>query len=65
MAIVAAAVLPSTPAPPVLSVITITKNVDRWIDDCLRSILEDQGWQPGEFELVVVDDRSSDTTREI
>jgi len=50
---------------PLLSVVTITKNVDKWIDDCLRSILEDQDWREGEFELIVVDDKSSDTTREI
>lgn len=52
---------------PLLSIVTITKNVDQWIDDCLRSILEDQGWEdsPGGFELIVVDDKSTDSTREI
>jgi len=59
--------LSAEPAP-VLSIIAITKNVDKWIDDCLRSILEDQGWDDNsrsEVELIVVDDHSSDFTRDI
>jgi len=53
---------------PTLSIITITKNVDQWIDDCVRSILEDQDWDDSsvtEFELIIVDDHSTDATRAI
>lgn len=47
---------------PAVSVIVPTHNVGHWVRECLSSILEDQDV---DFEVIVVDDNSTDDTRQI
>ncbi len=47
-----------------VSIIITTKNEERHIDDCLRS-LQDQTYPQEQMEIIVVDNNSTDNTKEI
>ena len=45
-----------------ISIIVRTKNEEKWIGACLRSVFEQQKC---DFEVIIVDDKSQDQTLEI
>jgi rhamnosyltransferase len=47
-----------------ISVVVRTKNEERWIGSCLRA-LELQDWDEDDFEIIVVDNESTDATVDI
>jgi len=51
-------------AGPLISVVICTHNRADYLPQAIRSVL-DQGMPPGRYELIVVDNRSTDRTREI
>lgn len=45
---------------PVLSIIIISYNTDKIVTDCLKSIWQDKGLKKIPFEIIVIDNKSSD-----
>src|SRR5712692_4568559 len=50
---------------PIVSVLIDTYNHERFIEQAIVSVLEQQGVSPAEMEVVVVDDGSTDNTAEV
>ncbi|MEO5327938.1 MAG: glycosyltransferase family 2 protein [Magnetococcus sp. THC-1_WYH] len=50
---------------PDISVIVSCYNQGHWLERCVRSVSHQSGLKPEEFEILVVDDGSSDHTREV
>lgn len=48
-----------------ISVIVCTYNHDKWIERCLRSILNQEVLKKNEFEIILVDDFSQDSTQQV
>ena len=48
-----------------VSVIVCTYNHDKWIERCLRSILNQEIIASDDFEIILVDDASVDSTPEV
>tara|TARA_B100000963_G_scaffold351912_1_gene364272 strand:+ start:4457 stop:5116 length:660 start_codon:yes stop_codon:yes gene_type:complete len=48
-----------------VSVIVCTHNHDKWIERCLRSILNQENISHDDFEIILVDDFSQDSTSEV
>ena len=52
-----------TPPTPRCSVVITAHNERAGIVDCLRSLDRQHGLAPGDLEIILVDDRSTDGTR--
>ena len=50
---------------PDISVIVCTYNHDAWIERCIRSLLNQQFINKYDFEIILIDDKSSDSTNKI
>lgn len=47
---------------PDISVIVCSYNHDKWLERCIRSLVHQQQIDMGEFEIIIVDDASTDST---
>src|SRR5712692_7149196 len=56
---------PGAMSKPIVSVLIDTYNHERFIEQAIVSVLEQQGVSPAEMEVVVVDDGSTDNTAEV
>ena len=50
---------------PEISIIVCCYNHEKWIERCLRSILHQKYIKDNEFEVIIVDDNSSDRSHKI
>lgn len=48
-----------------ISVIVCTYNHDKWIERCLRSLLNQEHMEEDDFEVILVDDCSEDSTKSV
>ena len=50
---------------PEISIIVCCYNHEKWIERCLRSILHQKNIKDSEYEVIIVDDNSSDNSFKI
>ncbi len=50
---------------PDISVIVACYNQGEWLERCVRSLSHQTGFKPGEWEILVIDDGSTDNTSEV
>lgn len=50
---------------PDISIIVCAYNHGKWLERCIRSLNHQQNIQPEEFEIIIVDDASTDETKDV